>query len=121
MQLRKRYPLLYIPSDFSDVSIEWPQTTPIENPISISASPVIYHVLHRDVHCPSENSQVLNPPDADYRYSAKVRVSTNLLSNVTAQYFQSIQFHDFFFMELNFLTSIQFLISTFKLLVVFCR
>ncbi|EFO26987.2 hypothetical protein LOAG_01502 [Loa loa] len=72
MQLRKRYPLLYIPSDFSDVSIEWPKTTPIENPISVSTAPITYHVLHRDIDCPSENLQALNPPDADYRFSVKV-------------------------------------------------
>lgn len=72
MQLRKRYPSLYIPSDFADVSIEWPKTTPIENPISISTAPITYHVLHKDIDCPSENVQVLNPPDADYRFSVKV-------------------------------------------------
>uniref|UniRef100_A0A158Q740 SAP domain-containing protein n=1 Tax=Elaeophora elaphi TaxID=1147741 RepID=A0A158Q740_9BILA len=71
MQLRKRYPALYIPSDFSDVSIEWPKTTPIENPMSISTAPIIYHILHKDIDCPSENLQ-LNPPDADYRFSVKV-------------------------------------------------
>ncbi|CAG9529877.1 unnamed protein product [Cercopithifilaria johnstoni] len=72
MQLRKRYPSLYIPSDFCDVSMEWPKTTPIENPISISTAPITYHVLHKDVDCPSENLQALNPPDADYRFSVKV-------------------------------------------------
>ncbi|VDK73790.1 unnamed protein product [Litomosoides sigmodontis] len=72
MQLRKRYPSLYIPSDFSDVSIEWPKTTPIENPIPISAAPITYHVLHKDIDCPNESLQALNPPDADYRFSVKV-------------------------------------------------
>ncbi|VDK62312.1 unnamed protein product [Onchocerca ochengi] len=72
MQLRKRYPSLYIPSDFTDVSIEWPKTTPIENPISISTTPITYHILHKDIDSPNENSQALNPSDADYRFSVKV-------------------------------------------------
>uniref|UniRef100_A0A915PP47 SAP domain-containing protein n=1 Tax=Setaria digitata TaxID=48799 RepID=A0A915PP47_9BILA len=72
MQLRKRYPSLYIPSDFSDASIEWPKTTPMDNPISISTTPITYHVLHKDIDSPSENLAALNPPDADYRFSVKV-------------------------------------------------
>lgn len=72
VQLRKRYPSLYVPSDFSEASIEWPRTTPIENPLSVSASPVTFHVLHKDVDCPGEKLPVLSPPDADYRFSAKV-------------------------------------------------
>nr|CDQ02382.1 BMA-LST-3, isoform f [Brugia malayi] len=72
MQLRKRYPLLYIPSDFSDINIEWPKTTPIENPISISTAPITYHILHKDIDCPSENLHALNPPDADCRFSVKI-------------------------------------------------
>ncbi|KAM3721102.1 Cell division cycle and apoptosis regulator protein [Dirofilaria immitis] len=72
MQLRKRYPSLYIPSDFSDVSIEWPKTTPIENPISISTAPITYHILNKDIDPPDETLQTLSPPDADYRFSVKV-------------------------------------------------
>lgn len=85
MQLRKRYPSLYIPSDFTDVSIEWPKTTPIENPISISTAPITYHILHKDIDCPNENLQALNPPDADFRFSVKVKFSFSLFSNVIAQ------------------------------------
>ncbi|VDN01647.1 unnamed protein product [Thelazia callipaeda] len=72
MQLRKRYPSLYIPSDFSDASIEWPKRTPIENPLSISATPITFHILHKDVDYPGEKLPVLNPPDLDNRFSAKV-------------------------------------------------
>lgn len=96
MQLRKRYPSLYIPSDFTDVSIEWPKTTPIENPISISTAPITYHILHKDIDCPNENLQALNPPDADFRFSVKVKFSFSLFSNVcTADISQKAQFHNF--------------------------
>ncbi|VDK47955.1 unnamed protein product [Anisakis simplex] len=75
IQLRRRYASLYIPSDFIEASIEWTATTPLDNPIAISTTPTIFHVLHKDVDQPKgANSEpiILSPPDADSRFSAKV-------------------------------------------------
>ncbi|VDM46214.1 unnamed protein product [Toxocara canis] len=74
MQLRKRYGSLYIPSDFIEALMEWPATTPLDNPISISTSPITFHVLHKDIDIPKGGGEpaVLSPPDADSRFSAKV-------------------------------------------------
>ncbi|MFH4978112.1 hypothetical protein AB6A40_004821 [Gnathostoma spinigerum] len=73
--LRKRYPNLYIPSDFTKAVIEWPGTTPIENTVSFTPYPVTFHVLHKDIDCPKREvdpTSALSPPDMDPRYSAKV-------------------------------------------------
>uniref|UniRef100_A0A914ZV91 SAP domain-containing protein n=1 Tax=Parascaris univalens TaxID=6257 RepID=A0A914ZV91_PARUN len=74
MHLRKRYASLYIPSDFIEAVIEWPATTPLDNPISISTAPTTFHVLHKDVDIPKSVGEgaMLSPSDADSRFSAKV-------------------------------------------------
>lgn len=74
MHLRKRYASLYIPSDFIEAVIEWPATTPLDNPISISTAPTTFHVLHKDVDIPKSAGEaaMLSPSDADSRFSAKV-------------------------------------------------
>lgn len=71
-QLRKRYASLYIPSDFTQAIIEWPMTTPLENPISFSTSPIMFSVMRKDVDCPDHDLPSLTPPDVDPRFSAKV-------------------------------------------------
>ncbi|VDP17297.1 unnamed protein product [Soboliphyme baturini] len=71
MTLRKRYNKLYIPSDFFHANYTWMSSFPLEAPFSIDHS-AAYHVMHKDVDCFYENNAVLDPPDVDYRYSAKV-------------------------------------------------
>lgn len=82
---------MYIPSDFVEATVDWPFTTPMENPISICTSPISFHVLHKDIDNPHSNgeSKTLNPLDADPRYSAKVcDITFNFLSlNLIRIYF----------------------------------
>uniref|UniRef100_A0A158R6B6 SAP domain-containing protein n=1 Tax=Syphacia muris TaxID=451379 RepID=A0A158R6B6_9BILA len=72
VQLRRRYPSLYIPSDFTEAVIEWPVTTPIVTPLSLSITPITFNVLHKEVDCPDKKLPPVFAPDADSRYSAKV-------------------------------------------------
>lgn len=71
-QLRNRYSTLYIPSDFFHAKIKWPEVFTLENPFSLHR-PSQFHIMHRVVEPPNETSaEQLDPPDADYLYSAKV-------------------------------------------------
>lgn len=79
MQLRRRYPSLYIPSDFTEAVIEWPVTTPIVTPLSLSITPITFNVLHKEVDCPDKKLPPVFAPDADSRYSAKVSLFFELL------------------------------------------
>lgn len=63
---------MYIPSDFFLSLFQWTETFPIGNPISLDY-PCAFHVMHKDVDNIVENNAVLEPPDADYLYCAKVR------------------------------------------------
>ncbi|XP_017486150.1 PREDICTED: cell division cycle and apoptosis regulator protein 1-like [Rhagoletis zephyria] len=71
-ELRQRYETMYIPSDFFHCKILWPKVFTPENSFSLRR-PCQFHVMHRIVDSPFEqNNDVLEPSDADHRYSAKV-------------------------------------------------
>lgn len=69
--MRRRYANLYIPSDFFNTQIKWMDAFPPNIPFSIQ-KPCSFHIMHKDVEPIYENDAVLDPPDADYLYSAKV-------------------------------------------------
>lgn len=71
VEVKKRYPNMYIPSDFFLSLFQWTETFPIGKPISLDY-PCAFHVMHKDVDNIVENNAVLEPPDADYLYCAKV-------------------------------------------------
>lgn len=81
VQLRRRYPSLYIPSDFTEAVIDWPVTTPVMCPLSISVTPISFNVLHKEIDCPDTKLPPLFAPDADPRYSSKVR-NSNLVQTL---------------------------------------
>lgn len=71
MELRRRYSHMYIPSDFLSSANWWLDSFPIQRPFPLGKS-VSYHIFDKDVDPPCENDAILEPPDADYLYSAKV-------------------------------------------------
>lgn len=71
VEIKKRYQNLYIPSDFFKTEVKWIEAFPPNAPFSIK-KPCSFHVMHKDVSMLDENDAVLDPPDADYLYSAKV-------------------------------------------------
>lgn len=71
--LSQRYTNLYIPSDFFNAHVKWGETFPPQTPFSLN-NPCGYHIMSRDIESPNPNDAVLEPPDADYRFSAKVKL-----------------------------------------------
>uniref|UniRef100_A0A0A9XIZ5 Cell division cycle and apoptosis regulator protein 1 n=1 Tax=Lygus hesperus TaxID=30085 RepID=A0A0A9XIZ5_LYGHE len=71
MHLTKRYPNLYVPSDFFLSKTKWVESFPIRSPLSLNF-PCNFHVMHRDVDSPYPNDAILEPADMDYIYVAKV-------------------------------------------------
>ncbi|KAJ8733343.1 hypothetical protein PYW08_001641 [Mythimna loreyi] len=69
--LSQRYTNLYVPSDFFNAQVKWGETFPPQTPFSIN-NPCAYHIMNKEVENPHANDAVLEPPDADYRFSAKV-------------------------------------------------
>ncbi|XP_047022062.1 cell division cycle and apoptosis regulator protein 1-like [Helicoverpa zea] len=69
--LSQRYTNLYVPSDFFNAQVKWGETFPPQTPFSIN-NPCAYHIMNKEVENPLPNDAVLEPPDADYRFSAKV-------------------------------------------------
>ncbi|XP_049274247.1 cell division cycle and apoptosis regulator protein 1 isoform X2 [Rhipicephalus sanguineus] len=83
VDLRKRYPNMYIPSDFFHAYICWQECFPLHRPFGLNY-PCCFQVLPKDT-CPPPPSlltvtqlesslppAVLDPPDIDFSFSAKV-------------------------------------------------
>lgn len=73
MELRRRYQSLYIPSDFFDAVFTWVDAFPFTRPFQFSNA-CNFHILHKEVDPLVKNTAVLDPPDANHTYSAKVRL-----------------------------------------------
>lgn len=73
MELRRRYQNLYIPSDFFDAQFTWVDAFPMSRPFQLG-NYCNFYVMHREVDPIDKNAAVLDPPDADHLYSAKVCV-----------------------------------------------
>uniref|UniRef100_A0A3B4A6A0 Cell division cycle and apoptosis regulator protein 1 n=1 Tax=Periophthalmus magnuspinnatus TaxID=409849 RepID=A0A3B4A6A0_9GOBI len=71
MELRRRYQSLYIPSDFFDAAFTWVDAFPLTRPFQLSNT-CNFHILHKEVDPLAKNTAVLDPPDANHSYSAKV-------------------------------------------------
>ncbi|XP_017775351.1 PREDICTED: cell division cycle and apoptosis regulator protein 1-like [Nicrophorus vespilloides] len=71
LETRHRYSNLYIPSDFFCSQFRWMDAFPADKPFTLN-KPCSFHIMHKDVDPVLENESVLEPPDADYLFSAKV-------------------------------------------------
>lgn len=71
--LKKRYPALYIPSDFFTSNFCWTETFPLHKPFTLD-KPCVFHVMHKDCDPYVKNDGILDPTDLDYVFSAKVRI-----------------------------------------------
>nr|XP_034993691.1 cell division cycle and apoptosis regulator protein 1 isoform X2 [Zootoca vivipara] len=71
MELRRRYQNLYIPSDFFDAQFTWVDAFPMSRPFQLG-NYCNFYVMHREVDPLDKNTSILDPPDADHLYSAKV-------------------------------------------------
>lgn len=69
--LSQRYTNLYVPSDFFNAQVKWGETFPPQTPFSIN-NPCAYHIMNKEIDSPTANDSILEPSDADYRFSAKV-------------------------------------------------
>jgi hypothetical protein len=69
--MKKRYQTLYIPSDFFHSDVKWTEAFKPNAPFSINKTST-FHIMNKEVACPEPIEAVLDPPDADYLYSAKV-------------------------------------------------
>lgn len=72
LELRRRYVNMYVPSDFFYTEMSWVKNFPPTQPFSI-AKPFTFHIMNKEVEPIKENDAVLEPPDADYLFSAKVK------------------------------------------------
>lgn len=69
--LKKRYPTMYIPSDFFTSRIRWCETFPVTKPFTLNR-PCSFHIMHKDCDSYKKNDAIIDPPDLDYTFSAKV-------------------------------------------------
>uniref|UniRef100_A0AAY4ET01 Cell division cycle and apoptosis regulator protein 1 n=1 Tax=Denticeps clupeoides TaxID=299321 RepID=A0AAY4ET01_9TELE len=69
--LRRRYQSLYIPSDFFDAVFTWVDAFPLSRPFQFG-NYCNFHIMHKEVDSLVKNTAVLDPPDANHTYSAKV-------------------------------------------------
>lgn len=75
--LKSRYPSLYVPSDFFAASARWTENFPQHRPLQL-AGPSRFHVLDKDVEPVFVRDDLVEPPDADFLFSAKVCFFHNL-------------------------------------------
>uniref|UniRef100_A0A1I8H6H8 SAP domain-containing protein n=1 Tax=Macrostomum lignano TaxID=282301 RepID=A0A1I8H6H8_9PLAT len=73
MDLRQRYPRLYLPSDFYHVSNTWLDEFPIDQPFQLGRH-CAFHIFPKEVDSldQQEAMNAAEPADQDYRYCAKV-------------------------------------------------
>jgi hypothetical protein len=71
LEIRRRYSNLYIPSDFFYTHFRWVDAFPPDKPFTMN-KPCVFHIMNKEVDPVVENDAVLEPPDADYLFSAKV-------------------------------------------------
>lgn len=72
LETRRRYPNLYVPSDFLISENRWVNVFQPQKPFTLNR-PCLFHIM-KDVSSVDESVEkaVLDPPDADYSFSAKV-------------------------------------------------
>lgn len=65
---------MYIPSDFFSASLSWSDVFPLHRPLELGHA-CQFHIMDKNADAPSRSNiqePVVDPPDADYRFSAKV-------------------------------------------------
>lgn len=77
MTLRSKYVNMYIPSDFFNSNSPWVDNLPLNRPFGLGQSSK-FHVMHKEVSPLTPETAVLDPPDADHKFCAKVSVWTVL-------------------------------------------
>lgn len=76
VEIKKRYQNMYVPSDFFNSGVKWLEAFPPNAPFSIHKT-CTYHVMSKEVAPLTETDAVLDPPDADYLFSAKVMLMSS--------------------------------------------
>ena len=71
IELHKRYASMYIPSDFFMANFKWQDVFPIHRPMTV-AQPCAFHIMHKEAPPPQGAATVIDPPDANYAFCAKV-------------------------------------------------
>ena len=73
LTLRSRYPNMYIPSDFFHAAALWSHAFPIHRPFKLGHA-CQFHVMDKEVEAVDVKrlDSLLEPPDVDYTFSAKV-------------------------------------------------
>lgn len=67
---------MYVPSDFFNANFSWTEAFPLTRPFQIGHH-CSFHIMHKDVADPSSQPEaVIDPPDADHLFSAKVSGET---------------------------------------------
>jgi len=69
--IKSRYSSMYIPSDFFAYKACWSSPFPQNRPLSL-AGPAKFHIMDREVDPVVPHTDLVEPPDADFLYSAKV-------------------------------------------------
>lgn len=71
-ELKKRYPNMYVPSDFFIADHSWMKSFPVHDGFRIQSAST-FHVFNKDlVESPLLSDAVYDPIDADHSFSAKV-------------------------------------------------
>ena len=71
VSLKSRYNNMYIPSDFFHANFTWTDAFPRVRPFHLGNN-CNFHLFNKDVDPVTPNDAVLDPPDTDHIYSAKV-------------------------------------------------
>ena len=76
--LRSRYPNMYIPSDCFNAVFSWTDAFRLNEPFRMGTA-CAFHVMPKDVEPLQPNDAVLDPPDADHLFTAKVHLLLSIL------------------------------------------
>ncbi|KAL8587387.1 hypothetical protein ACOMHN_062121 [Nucella lapillus] len=76
MTLRSKYSNMYVPSDFFSTSSPWVDNLPMNRPFVLGQQ-CKFHIMHKDVGPLTPITEVLDPPDADHKFCAKVMLLTS--------------------------------------------
>ncbi|XP_063443898.1 cell division cycle and apoptosis regulator protein 1-like isoform X2 [Mytilus trossulus] len=69
--LKSRYSSMYVPSDFFKANFTWMDAFPLTRPFQLGRN-CEFHVLHKDVESINTSDALLDPPDVDHSFNAKV-------------------------------------------------
>ncbi|XP_076450064.1 cell division cycle and apoptosis regulator protein 1-like isoform X2 [Babylonia areolata] len=76
MTLRSKYTNMYVPSDFFSAGSPWIDNLPM-NRSFVLGQQCKFHIMHKEVGPLTPITAVLDPPDADHKFCAKVMLLTS--------------------------------------------